>query len=179
VDVLARQALQRQMVRLSQGDRTAFAPVFAALWPLLRGLCARLLGDTALAEDVAQTALCKIFARADELDPGRDAVAWAVGVAVWECRTQRKQRARRRERPIDGAEALVAESGRGPDAAAEEQELFEAVRALWGELRPADAEVLEALLRGEPPAIPSATFRKRVQRAVGRLREIWRARHGV
>jgi len=179
VDAQGRQALQISLVRLSQGDRAAFEPVFTALWPLLSVLCARLLRDAALGEDAAQSALYKIFARASELDPERDAVAWAIGIAVWECKTLRKQAARRREDTTRAREAAPTAAEGSPEESAERRELVAALQSLWGELRPADTEVLDAVLRGEAPAIPSATFRKRVQRAMERLREVWRARHGT
>ncbi|HYR19577.1 MAG TPA: sigma factor [Myxococcales bacterium] len=92
----ARAALQRGMCRLAEGDREAFEPVFAALWPVLRAFAARALTVPAEAEDAAQSALIKVFARAAEFDPLREALPWALGIAAYECRTLRKSRARRR-----------------------------------------------------------------------------------
>jgi RNA polymerase sigma factor (sigma-70 family) len=151
------------------------------LWPLLRAVCARLLGS-ADGEDAAQSALLKIFARADELDPERDAVSWAVGVALWECKTLQKKDQRSRiedsRRAKDRVSALCSVD-KNPEQAAEEQELRAALQEGLRDLHPLDAEVLAALLRGESAEIPSATFRKRVQRAVARLRDLWRQRHGT
>ena len=177
-----RKLLQEWLVRLSRGDRAAFEPAFARLWPLLSALCARALGDAAAAEDAAQLALCDVLANADELDPERDAVAWAVGVALWHCRTARRKVERRREDSSAPAQArLAAQASGGPDPEqeAEARELRAALESALGELRPADSALLQALLRGERPAIPNATFRKRLQRATARLREVWRQRHGI
>src|SRR5580765_3238617 len=88
--------LQGLMERLADGDRSAFHPVFESLWPLVRRFAARHLhpGD---ADDAAQEALLRVFRRAAEFDPGRSALAWALGIAAYEIRTARRRRRRRRE----------------------------------------------------------------------------------
>jgi DNA-directed RNA polymerase specialized sigma24 family protein len=91
-----RAELRRLMVRLADGDRAAFRPAFALLWPRLRAFAARCVA-AADAEDVAQAALLRVFSRASEYDAERDALAWALGIAAWECRTLRRRRQRRRE----------------------------------------------------------------------------------
>ena len=182
MEVAERKALQDWLVRLSQGDRAAFDPAFQALWPLLSKLCMRALGDAAAGEDAAQAALCDIFANADEIDPERDAVAWAVGVALWQCRTSRRKAERRREDVSAEARertTALASGGASPEDIAEFNELRGALELALGELRPADADLLRTLLRGERPQIPNTTFRKRLQRATARLREAWRHRHGT
>src|SRR6058998_2993721 len=85
--------LQRLMERLADGDRAAFHPVFAVLWPLLRRFAARHLRP----EETAQETLVKIFLRAGEFDPSRSALAWALAIAAFEIRTVRRRRLRRRE----------------------------------------------------------------------------------
>src|SRR5437588_2677011 len=106
------------MARLADGEREAFPAVFAALWPALRAFAERLLCDGALAEDAAQSALLRVFARAGEFDPERDALAWAFGVLAFECRTLRKQSARRRE---DFAAAPALSNRASPAASPEEE----------------------------------------------------------
>jgi hypothetical protein len=44
-------------------------------------------------------------------------------------------------------------------------------------MAPSDAEALLLYARGERPALPPPTFRKRVQRALARLRAAWRLEH--
>src|SRR5207253_97157 len=108
----ARAALQREMCRLADGDRAAFEPVFAALWPVLRAFAARALPVPAEAEDAAQCALIKVFSRAAEFDASREALPWALGIAAYECRTLRKARSRRREElraPPEPADERTAE----------------------------------------------------------------------
>ena len=53
MDRSAREALQRGMSALADGDRSAFDAVFSALWPVLRRFAERALRDPAAAEDAA------------------------------------------------------------------------------------------------------------------------------
>ena len=62
------------MTRLSEGDRSAFRPVFDFLQPLLRRFVARQLAS-ADAEDVAQQALLRIFERSSQFDPALSRLA--------------------------------------------------------------------------------------------------------
>jgi DNA-directed RNA polymerase specialized sigma24 family protein len=169
---LERAELSRLMARLADGDRAAFGPAFALLWPMLRSFAERLVGS-ADAEDAAQSALLAVFARASEFDAARDAAAWALGIAAWECKTLRRKRQRRREE--QGAPLEMVSSQASPEEALAERDLHEAIRLTIGTLRPIDVETLTALTTG---AASGATFRKRVSRALGRFRIAWRARHG-
>lgn len=175
MDRSARDALQRVMGRLADGDRSAFEPVFTVLWPILRGFAARALSGLAEAEDAAQSALLKVFARAAEFDPQRDALSWVLGIAAYECRTLRKSRLRRREELT----AAPPESSQmdTPEDAAIDRDLHAAAARIVGALSALDAETLLAAARGERD--PSATFRKRLERAIQRFRKHWRARHGA
>jgi RNA polymerase sigma-70 factor (ECF subfamily) len=175
LDRSAREALQRGMSALADGDRSSFDAVFAALWPVLRRFAERALLDPAAAEDAAQSALVNVFSRAAEFDPDRDAVSWALGIAAYECRTLRKKRARRRE----DLGATLPESGPAsatPEDAAVDADLQAAASAVLGALRPVDAETLLAAARGHREK--SSLFRKRLERALSRFRKEWRARHG-
>jgi RNA polymerase sigma-70 factor (ECF subfamily) len=182
VEERERAELQRALEALAGGDRRAFHPVFAALWPLLRRFAERALGDAALAEDAAQSALLKLFARAADFDPSRDAVRFALGIAAYECKTARKQSQRRRE---DGAQARIAQAADGrasPEHEALRRDLLAAAVEALGLLRPADLQMIEAALEGDGAAalgLAPATFRKRVQRAFDRLRAAWRTKHGT
>jgi RNA polymerase sigma-70 factor (ECF subfamily) len=173
-----RAELQRQLTRLADGDREAFRPVFLMVWPLVRGLALRSL-PLAEAEDAAQDALLKLFARAGEFDPTRDALAWVLGVAAWEVRTARTRQRRRREVPEEPTPAIGADPGSSPEEQVVAQDLAHAVAQALDALGPADAETLRAYAHGERPEIPPATFRKRVERALRRLRKLWRSQHGA
>jgi len=163
------------MERLADGDRSAFRPAFALLWPQLRAFATRLVGGPD-GEDAAQAALLRVFSRASEYDPGRDALSWALGIAAWECRTLRRKRERRREQTAGPLERLVA-PGATPEEAVIERDLRLAAEEIAGTLRPLDLETLLAVASGARPA-SGATFRKRLERALARFRLAWRAKHG-
>ena len=165
------------MCRLADGDRTAFEPVYAALWPVLCAFCSRLLGDLD-AEDAAQLAILKLFDRAASFDPDRDALSWALAIAAWECRTARKRRGRRREAALDDAFTLE-EPAASPEARNAQAQLEAAAQEVLGVLSEADRETLHMTMMDEAPAgVAAATFRKRRERALDRLRSAWRRIHG-
>ena len=160
-----RAELRSLMERLADGDRSAFAPAFRLLWPRLRAFAGRFAGDVD-GEDAAQSALLKIFSRASEYDPARDALSWALGITAWECRTLRRKRERRREE--QGVPDLP-----GEDAAEAALILRLSAEAVLGMLNPIDAETILSLATGRR-AVEGATFRKRLQRALLRFRLAWR-----
>ena len=166
-----------RMAELADGNRDAFDEVYALVWPLVRGFVGRHLGP-AEAEDAAQEALIRVFARASEYDPRRDALPWILGIAAWEIRTARQRQRRRREDALGEAELERPSAGPGPaeDAAARERDRL--VEAALSALRPEDAETLRAYMNDERPRIAPATFRKRLQRALERARSAWRTSDG-
>lgn len=168
-----RRRLNEQLARLADGDREAFHPVFLVLQPIVRRFAARHLpADDA--EDVAQEALVKVFAQAARFDPERDAVAWAVEIASWEVRTWRRRRQRRREESLDEA-ALRARAD--PTPSPEDVLMASSLDAVLDDvlrtLPSLDRETLAAYANDERPAdLPPATFRKRVERGLRRLRHL-------
>lgn len=173
-----RERLHQAMVRLADGDRSAFELVYTAVCPVLQRFTARAMPGAADAEDAAQAALMKVFAHASAFDPTRDALSWILGIVAYECRTLRQRARRRREEP-DGLEAVALSQ---VDEVTPEERLMAcdlqaaAIEAL-GTLRAEDVETLRRVLADERP--DGATFRKRVERAMRRLREAWRAKHGT
>ena len=169
------------MARLADGDRSAVGPAFDLLWPVLRRFCGRALACDADGEDAAQEAIVKLFARAASFDPGRDGLAWALAIATWECRTIRRRTGRRREAALEAVAELAADGD--SEAALAARELAAAAREALAELDPRDAATVIAALSDDPAARPAAvapaTFRKRLERALTRLRNVWRSRHGA
>lgn len=174
-----RAELQRCLVRLADGDRAAFRPVFDLAWPKLREVAGRLMPVAADADDAAQSALVKLFERAHEFDRERDALAWIIGIVSYECLTIRRKRSRRREGGSDAPAAWMIDPRDSPEARAIAGELEGAAVAVLGQLRPEDRATLRVAFfgDGERGARP-ATFRKRLERALDRLRAAWRD-HGV
>ena len=163
------------MALAADGDRASVDPLFNALWPIVLAYTRRLAGD-ALAEDCAQDALVQLFSQLDRYDKSRDALTWALTLATWKCRTAKKQVARRGE--CDDRPRLAID-GRG---LAEERELARAALATLATLAPRDVEVIVASITDDDAlrdALEPATFRKRLERALARLRLSWRSRHGA
>jgi RNA polymerase sigma factor (sigma-70 family) len=181
MDAAARLRLGRNLLRLAQGERDAFDEVFRALWPPILALARRLLDADAEAEDAAQEVLMKVFAQVDQYDAGRDALSWVFAITAFEARTFRKRRVRRREETGAAIES-PDDRGRTPEVDLGDAEL----RARLGQsvdlLTEADRKAISAYLgdgheQGESLPL-AATDRKRRQRAIARLRSIWRSLHG-
>jgi RNA polymerase sigma-70 factor, ECF subfamily len=176
VEKSERAELNRWVCRLADGDRSAFHPVFTRCYPALLGFANRLLEGHTEAEDAAQEALLKVFSRASEFDGSRDALSWMFALTAYECRTARQRRARR------GEESGIPEgrTDETPEAAYALRELLVAAQGVLGALPAEDAALLEAAWSGGArPTIAAATFRKRVQRLLERLRVAWRIKHGA
>lgn len=158
-------ALTAAVIRLADGDRSAFDEVYDRVGPRVDAVCARILGPGPDAEDAAQQALVRIVQQVHAFDPTRgEAIGWILTTAAWEARTARRRRGRRREGPLGPEDALPA-AAQYPDAGAE-------LRALVQLLEPADQElVLASVGDGPRPDTTPAAFRKRLQRAVARLRD--------
>jgi RNA polymerase sigma-70 factor (ECF subfamily) len=169
--------LDRWMAEAADGDRTAIAPLFHELWPIALGYATRFVSDRALAEDCAQDALVKMFGQIQRYERGRDALTWALTHVMWQCRTARRVISRRKELP--GVEDVRIVDGA---ALALERELVREALATLGSLEPRDIDVLTAALTDDDElraTLAPATFRKRLERAVTRLRTSWRSRHGT
>jgi len=164
------------MMAAADGDRAAVEPLFHALWPIALGYATRFLGDAALTEDCAQESLVKLFAQLDRFDRERDALTWALTHATWQCRTERRKRDRRGEESAS-VEVVIDERAR-----LDERELVRAAVHTLALLPERDRDVIAAVLTDDDElrrAIAPATFRKRLERALGRLRTSWRSRHGT
>jgi RNA polymerase sigma-70 factor, ECF subfamily len=166
------------MARLAEGDRRALRVVFDGLHPLVHRFCRRLLRNEADAEDASQLALEKLFFKVSDFDPKGDALGWALAMAAAECRTISRKQFRRRETSDASlvSHAVDSEAQQG----LEREELRKALVEVMGTLKPEDVQTLLAWVDVEPrPAVPGATFRKRLERAAQRLRAAWRARYGL
>ncbi len=174
LDAHARAELQRELTRLADGDRQAFEPAFARLWPVVHALASRYLPAIDV-DDAAQNALLKLFERATEFDPERDAVAWAIGIAMWEIRTVRRRAWRRRDTSGLEEAADVLLNTVNPEERAIAANLAAAIGQTLATLRPEDRDALLRYARDERTV--GAGFRKRLQRARARMRAAWRLRH--
>lgn len=166
-----RRRLRAGLVRLAEGDRSAFEPVYDLLWPLAVHFARRLVGPTD-AEDVAQQAMMKLFAQASQYDDAKDGAAWALSLTAWECRTALTCRRRRREVDLS---ATDVDPGHDPRPELFERKVIEEARAVLETLSERDQATLRSAFSDEGQG---ATFRKRKQRALARLVNAWRTTHG-
>jgi len=165
--------LSSLLVRLAEGDRSAFSRVFELLWPRIHGLCLSLLSHPQDADDAAQSAMEKILTRASEYDRTRAAVPWALGVAAWECRTLRARTRRRREVAADDELSRIRADGVAEDELIR-RELESAAVAVLQELSPTDRAALVTAFWEEARSAASPAARKQRQRALERLRVAFR-----
>jgi RNA polymerase sigma-70 factor (ECF subfamily) len=170
-----RAQLDRWMALAAEGDRASIDPLFNALWPIVADYARKLVGD-ALAEDCAQDALVKLFGQLERYDRSRDALAWALTIATWQCRTALRRVHRRAEctelpeHAVDGHVVV------------EERELVRAALSTLASLSVRDIEVIVASVTDDHELramLEPATFRKRLERALSKLRMSWRSRHGA
>lgn len=164
------------MTAAADGDRAAVEPLFQALWPIVLGYTTKFLGNATLAEDCAQESLVKLFGQLGHFDRERDALTWALTHATWQCRTERRKQQRRGEEPTE-IEMTFDDRER-----LEERELVRAALDTLASLAPRDREVIAASLTDDDElrrSLAPATFRKRLERALDRLRSSWRSRYGT
>ena len=178
MNVEVRSAINGLLVRLREGDRSAGPELFHLLWPVLRSLCSRLLMDSGSAEDAAQRAITRVFEQASRFDPARDGLTWALEIAVWECRTERRRRSRSREVLLTTPPPEMPEERASPAEQLEQAELGAALEAALGQLPVIDRETLRLMLRDSPAPVPAPTWRKRKERALRRLKLTWRTLYG-
>lgn len=153
------------MARLAAGDRTQLDAVARRLDGPVRAFCSKMLGVGSDADDAAQEAMVELFGKVSTFDAKRDALAWALTIAAWECRTIRTARARRRTSPaeLDTMRGAL----RDPEAELEERQLHAALESAFESLSETDRGVLDDVLselRGD------AAFRKRKERMLDRVR---------
>ena len=164
------------MEAAADGDRAAVEPLFQALWPIAVGYATRFLGNASVAEDIAQEALVKLFGQVERFDRERDALTWALTHTTWQCRTERRKVQRR------GEEAVTVDIAFDDRQRLEERELARAAVETLEALPARDRDVIAAVLTDDDElrrSLAPATFRKRLERALGRLRTSWRSRHGT
>ena len=178
MDEVTRSQLNRSMAELADGERRAFDPVYRTLWPVLVRFVAVISGDRMIAEDMAQQAMLKILARVSTFDHSGDAVAWSMTIAINEYRSYRRKFG---NRATTQGEWTLAEptDDDAPEAIAIRDNLRDAARAVMGQLRPQDLEVVvAAMYEGQRPPLAATAFRKRLQRALANSRVIWKKYYG-
>jgi len=178
MDATRRKTIHQAMVRLAEGDRTAFDVLLDELWPVVLSFAQRGVGWGPDAEDVAQEVFLRICARIADFDRQRDGLSWAFGIASHEVMSHRRRVQRRREVHDEPALADRADEGDSQEHALMSREVRAALEQALGALTDDDRRALGLLPLVEAAGVPGATLRKRKQRALDRLRDVWRAIHG-
>ena len=159
------------------GDRAAFATLFAHFAPRVKGYLIRLGADRAAAEDVMQDVMLVVWRRATTYDPAQAGVAtWIFTIA----RNKRIDALRREKRPeFDAADpAFAPDPPAAPDREAERGEWESHIAAAMKTLPAEQSDMLrlayfEDLSHGDIAArlgLPLGTVKSRLRLAVARLR---------
>jgi RNA polymerase sigma-70 factor (ECF subfamily) len=166
------------MLRIKAGDMEAFAALVEAHQHRVVGAVAKMLGDTADAEDIAQQVFIRVWKAAARYQPSAKFTTWLYKITrnlVFNELRRRKRRslvAREDETPRDSADVAAA----APDQALLERELQDAIQAAISSLPETQrmaiilrrydglayeqiAEVLDLTV----PAVKSALFRARTE----------------
>jgi len=177
MDALGRKGIHDALLRLSDGDRTAFPVLMEQLWPVILTLAQRGLKHDQDAEDVAQEVFLRICSRISDFDRERDGLSWAFGIAAHEIMTQRRRRQRRREELGASEVPLQPDPAPSQEDAIIRHELASALSLVVGRISEEDRTSL-GIGPVEPTAVSGTALRKRRQRALERLRAVWRRVYG-
>ena len=178
MDPERRKALHVAISRLADGDRSAMKELVHTLWPVLLDFARRSVRQEQDAEDIAQEVFYRICSRAAEFDRDRDGLSWAFGIASYEILSHRRkqQRLHRTLQPFDFA--TVPDPGCSQEEQTIRVQLKSALATVLGEISVSEQALL-GLNGGGPLANVSAlALRKRRQRALDRVRTVWRRLYG-
>jgi RNA polymerase sigma-70 factor (ECF subfamily) len=175
----ARRQLVAALARVCAGDRAALRLVYENTAAKLFGVCLRILGDKAEAEDVLQDVYLTVWRRAATFDPARASpITWLVAIA----RNRSIDRLRasattRRMRPIDDAlEVSDPTPGAGEQVETSQQRLR--LMNCLGELEERHAMAIRAAfldgatyeMLAERMGVPLGTMKTWIRRSLIKLR---------
>ena len=124
--------------------------------------------------DAAQAIVTKVFARAIDFEPGRAALPWFYAIASGELRTITRRRHVARSRNVDADAADTIRAVSTPEDDILDAEMRAALERAVALLDGPSAQAIAELLCERPPDVPRATFRKRLSRAIAKLRILMR-----
>ncbi len=96
-------------------EELALGALFDCYFQPIYDLAHRLMGDTSLAEEVAQDVFLKVHRAAHQLDAARDPTAWLLQITTNTCRDRWRSRAFRMARRTTSWESML-EQGNEPSA---------------------------------------------------------------
>jgi len=163
--------------RTLEGDARAFTELVDRHAAACLRFAARMLGDRADAEDVAQETFLRAYKALEHYDAAQPFRTWLFSILINRCRTAMSQRMRRERRLVLDNDALAEASLDAPQATLElRDELNRAIAALSPEQREAFLlRHIEELSYEEIMAVTGAgmsALKMRVKRACERLQQL-------
>lgn len=165
------------VVRVAKGDSQALKSLYERTAAKLYGICRRVVGEDADAQDVLQDVFVTVWRKADRFDPGKaGAITW-LSVLARNKAIDRLRSRRGSDAPIEDADSVVSDSPSQLDVAEQADdaqrlakcldELDDRARAM---IRRAffDGATYPELARGED--VPLATMKSWIRRGLIRLR---------
>ncbi|KTE19771.1 RNA polymerase subunit sigma [Sphingopyxis sp. H050] len=178
----ARNRLADAIEAAARRDRKAFRDVYRLTAAKLFGVCLRICGDRARAEDILQSAYIKIWEKAGSFDRNRASpISWLTAIArncAIDAHRSSDGRARLRLVPIDKMVLAAADNGPSPDDLLVVAEEDARLAACLAGLEPRSAAFIraayfEGLTYAElaaREALPLGTMKSIIRRALLRLR---------
>lgn len=123
------------------GEHGAHERWLGAEHPRVWRLCFGLLADAAEADDLAQDAMLHLHDHLVNWDPERPYATWRNAVVANQCRDRLRRLDARRRAEASAGEARLASRLPGPEEAARQGEVREALAAALGGLTPREREV--------------------------------------
>ncbi|WP_423142013.1 sigma-70 family RNA polymerase sigma factor [Parablastomonas sp. CN1-191] len=176
---LSPDALRSAMQRLAEGDRAALRTIYSATSAKLLGICLRILGDRAEAEDALQDVYVSLWNRAGSFDPERASpISWLATFA----RNRAIDRLRSRRRLHEAAQldeaGTVADDEPLADALLEAAQSRAKVQACLAELdEPQRESIRSAFFDGASypelatrRGVPLGTMKSWIRRGLARLK---------
>lgn len=114
---VSRQALNLNIKRVANGDRSALQAVYDATSAKLFGVVLRILNDRSEAEDVLQEVYITVWTKAGQFDESRASpITWLATLARNRAIDRQRQVGRRIQRPIEDADDIPDDKESGLDA---------------------------------------------------------------
>lgn len=176
---LERAALSRALARVALQDRKALEEVYRRTSRKLFGICLRIFGERAAAEDAMQEVYLTIWHRAGSFDPERgNPITWLAVLTRNRAIDLLRRSGRRPTAPIELAE-MVADPAPDPEAVllqhGDDARIVRCIEALAQSdaaiIRTAFFEGVTYAELAERIAMPLGTIKSRIRRALLKLRE--------
>jgi RNA polymerase sigma-70 factor (ECF subfamily) len=173
---------EQLMARLAMRDIRAFEALYDRYGTLVYSTALRVVGDTQLAEDIAQEVFLRIWRRPDHYVPERGRfVTWLLSVARNGAVDQIRTRGRRRQHETAGEvleRELPADEGQDPALMAQLADERQKVRRALASLPPEQRRVIEMAYYGgytqqeiaEMLRQPLGTVKTRIRLGMQKLR---------